>query len=68
MSMLSLVPKWTGTVKEAPLKEFLEAIEIAAFIGGWSEADMVQLAILGLSDIARAFYDGTRELHDRNIT
>ena len=68
MSLVSLVSQWTGTDKGALLNQFFEAIDIAALIGCWSEADMVQLAILRLSNIARAFYDGTRELHDRNIT
>jgi hypothetical protein len=68
MSLVSLVPQWTGTDKGAPLNQFFEVIELAALIGCWLEAEMVQLAILRLSDSARAFYDGTRELHNRNIT
>jgi len=68
MSLVSLVPQWTDTDKGAHLNQFFEAIEIAARIGCWSEADMVQLVILRLSESARAFYDGTRELHDRNTT
>ena len=68
MSLLSLIPQWTGTDKRAPLTQFFEVTEIAARIGCWSEADMVQLAIFRLSDITRAFYDETCVLHGRNIT
>jgi len=68
MSLVSLVPQWTGTDKGAPLNQFFKATEIAALIGYWSEADMVQLAILRLSNSARAFYNRMRELHDRNRT
>jgi hypothetical protein len=67
MSLVLLLPKWTGIHKEGLLNEFFEATDIAA-IGKWSDAHKVQLAILRLVDSTTAFYDGTRELDDRNIS
>jgi hypothetical protein len=66
MSVLSLIPKWTGSEKGVLLNEFLEAVERAAWIGYWSDKDKVQVAILRLYENARFFY-GTIELHDAEI-
>ena len=65
---LSLVPKWSGTDKAVPLHEFFETIESTGKIGNWTQEDMVRIATLKLTDVARAFYNGTLELHDQRIT
>jgi hypothetical protein len=62
------VPKWGGTDKAVPLKEFFDIIESMARISNWSNEDMVRIATLKLTDVARTFYNGTLELHDRSIT
>jgi hypothetical protein len=67
LSLVSLVPKWTGTAGKAPLSEFFEAVETAARIGRWSEADKVSLAALKLSDAAKAFYNSKPELHQPGV-
>ena len=54
--------------KATPLKEFFDTIESTARIGNWSSEDMVRIATLKLTDVARTFYNGTSELHDQNIT
>jgi hypothetical protein len=66
-SLVALIPKWTGTDKEVPLEEFLEAVEIAARLVNWTEADMVQIIILRLIDSARVFYEGNLDLHNKQI-
>jgi hypothetical protein len=68
MSMISLIPKWSGTAKSTPVQEFLDTVEGAARVGNWSDADMVQVATLKLADRAKMFYSGCKELHDPNIT
>jgi hypothetical protein len=68
MSLIALVPKWAGTNKAISLKEFFDTIESMARIGNGSSEDMVRIATLRLTDIARTFYNGTLELHDQNIT
>ena len=68
LSLVALVPKWAGTDKATPLKEFFDTIESTARIGNWSSEDMVRIATLKLTDVARTFYNGTLELHDQNIT
>ena len=68
MSLVALVPKWAGTDKAVPLHEFFEILESTARIGNWTHEDMIKIAILKLTDAARAFYSGTLELHDKKIT
>jgi hypothetical protein len=68
LSLVALVPKWAGTDKAISLKEFFDTIESTARIGNWSNEDMVRIATLKLTDVARTFYNGTLELHDQNIT
>jgi hypothetical protein len=67
LSLVSLVPKWTGTMGTAPLSEFFEAVETAAHVGRWSEADKVSLAALRLSDAAKVFYNSKPELHQPGV-
>jgi hypothetical protein len=67
-SLVALIPKWTESDKGVPLEEFLEAVEIAARLGNWTEADMVQITILRLMDSARVFYEGNLDLHNKQIT
>ena len=65
---MALLPKWSGTDKAVPLHEFFEAIESTEKIGNWTQEDMVRIATLKLTDEARAFYNGTLELHDQRVT
>ena len=68
MSLVALVRKWSGTDKAVPLREFFETIESTGKIGNWTHEDMVKIATLKLTDVARSFYNGTLELHDQGIT
>jgi hypothetical protein len=65
LSLVSLVPRWAGTV---PLSEFLESIENVARIGRWMYDDKIRIAILKLSDTARAFFNAHLELHSPDLT
>jgi len=68
LSLVALVPKWGGTDKAVPLKEFFDTIESTARIGNWSNEDMVRIATLKLTDVARTFYNGSLELQNQSIT
>ena len=68
LSPVSLVPKWAGNEKAVPLHEFFEAIDSAARIGNWTDADRIQIAVLKLTDSARAFYNASSELHEPSVT
>lgn len=68
MSLVSLIPKWSGTEKATPLHEFFEAIEGIAKVGNWSETDKIQVAVLKLSETAKLFYNTALELHDKEVT
>jgi hypothetical protein len=68
LSLISLVPKWSGAETAAPLQEFLDSIERAVRIGRWDGADCLQVAILRLQDQAKAFYNSNLELHAEGAT
>jgi hypothetical protein len=68
ISMISLIPKWSGAVKSMRVHEFIETVERAARVGNWSDANMVQVATLNLADTAKTFYLGCKELHNPGIT
>ena len=68
LSLVALMPKWAGTDKATPLHEFFETIESTRRIANWTQEDMIRIATLKLTDVARALYDGTLQLHDHKIT
>jgi len=68
LSLVALVPKWSGPDKAVPLHEFFKTIESTGKIGNWTQEDVVRIATLKLTDVARAFYNGTLELYDQRIT
>jgi hypothetical protein len=68
LSLVALVPKWAGTDKAISLHEFFETIESTGRIANWTQEDVIRIATLKLTDVARAFYNGTLELHDQRIT
>jgi hypothetical protein len=68
LSLVALVPKWSGTDKAIPLHEFFETIESTGKIGNWTQEDMVRIATPKLTGVARVFYNRTLELHDQRIT
>jgi hypothetical protein len=67
LSLVSFIPKWTGTEKSLHVNEFFETIESTANLGNWSEKDKIQIAVLRLADTAKAFYSGCLELHAPDI-
>ena len=68
LSLVSLIPKWSGGETAPPINEFFEIIEGSASIGNWTEADQKQVCALKLTDAARAFYSATPELRDPTIS
>jgi hypothetical protein len=68
LSLVSLVPKWSGGETAPPINEFFEIIEGSAAIGNWTEADQKQVYALKLTDAARAFYSATPEVRDPTIS
>jgi len=68
LSLISLVPKWSGSESAVSLEEFIENIESAAKIGKWHSADCMQIAALKLTDSAKTFYNTCLELHAEDAT
>jgi len=63
LSLISLIPKWSGSETGIALEEFLSSIESSGRLGLWRDADKQAIAILRLSDVAKQFYNGCLEPH-----
>jgi len=64
LSLVTLIPKWSGSDSAVTLEEFLSSVESAARIGRWQDADKREIAVLKLTDSAKLFYLGCSELHE----
>jgi hypothetical protein len=58
LSLVGMVPKWSGTDKAVPLYEFFEILENTARDGNWTQEDQIRIAAMRLTDVARIFYNG----------
>jgi hypothetical protein len=67
-SLISLIPKWSGTEKSVSVKEFFDSVESSAKIRNWSDFDKVQITALKLTEVAKAFYSSNPELHGASIS
>ena len=68
LSLVALVPKWSGIDSAVPIEEFFATIEGATQIGNWKESDQIRIAVLKLTDAARLFYSGFPKLHEKDVT
>ena len=68
LSLITLVPKWTGSLSVVTLEEFISSIESSARLGRWEETDQVEIALLKLAGSANMFYKGCPELHANGLT
>jgi len=68
LSLISLVPKWSGSESGFSLEEFFSSVEASAKIGHWAEADCLQVAVLKLAESARTIYFSCPELHGETVT
>jgi len=68
LSLVTLVPKWSGSDASVTLEEFFSSIESAAKIEHWSDPDKWVIAVLKLTDSAKLFYQGCTELHAESTT
>jgi hypothetical protein len=68
MSLIALIPKWTGTDSAVTLEEFLFSVEAAARIGHWQDSDRREIADRKLAGSAKMLYQGCTELHGEDAT
>jgi hypothetical protein len=68
LSLISLVPKWSGAETAVTLEEFINSVETAARIGRWQDRDSFEIAVLRLTDSAKVFYQGCAELHAQDAS
>ena len=68
LSLISLVPKWSGSEAAVPLEEFIGSIEAASRMGRWQDRDNFEIAVLKPKDSAKMFYQGCAELHAQDAS
>jgi hypothetical protein len=68
LSLISLVPKWSGANAIVPLEEFLASVEGAAKIGNWNSNDCKLIAAMKLADTVKAFHNTCVELQAPEAT
>ena len=68
LSLVTLVPKWSGSDSSITLEEFLSSIESAAKIGHWADPDKREIGVLKPTDSAKLFYQVCTELHAEGTT
>jgi len=66
-SLVSRVPKWSGTESATALEEILPSSVGSARIGHWLETDCFQVVVLGLVNNVRTFYSSCPELHGEDV-
>ena len=67
LSLVSLISKWSGTEKSVSVEEFFESVESSARIGYWSDPNKIQISILKISEVAKAFFNSSPELQKADI-
>jgi hypothetical protein len=68
LSLISVIPKWSGSDSTVTLKEFFASIESSARIGNWQDNDQREIAVLRLTGSAKLFYQGCTKLHEAGVT
>jgi len=56
LSLISVIPKRSGSDDTVTLEEFLESIESSGRIGRWTENDQREVPVLKLTGSAKLFY------------
>ena len=68
LSLVSLVPKWSGSESSVSLEKFFASIESASRIGKWNDRDNFEIPVLKLTDSAKRLYHVCPELHNPEAT
>jgi hypothetical protein len=63
LSLISLIPKWSGLEAGVPLEKFFSSKEGSTQIGCWEQSDKIRIAVLKLTGAAKLFYNGCPVLH-----
>jgi len=68
LSLISLVPRWSGSESTNSLEEFISTLKTSARIGRWEEKGTMEIAALKLDGSAQVFYQGCTELQTRDAS
>ena len=68
LSVVSLIPEFTGHPGDLKVHEFLEAVYSVGHMGSWTEDDKKYAAKLKLGGTTQRFYLSNAEMHDESIT
>jgi hypothetical protein len=67
LSLISLIPKWSGLEAGVPLEGFFSSTEGSAQIECWEQSDKIRIAVLKLTGAAKLFYNRCPELHTEDV-
>jgi len=56
LSLITLIPNWSGPESAVTLEEFFDCIEGSSHIGQWQDADKVEIVILKLAGPDKVFF------------
>jgi len=70
LSLISLIPMWSGTEKLVSVKEFFffKLLVSSARTGIWNGADKIKATVLKLTEPAKASYSSNLVLHATDIS
>ena len=68
LSLISLIPRWSGSEPTNSLEEFISSLEDSARIGRWEPKDTLEIAALKLEGCPGVFYQGCIEVHMRDAS
>ena len=68
LSLINLIPKWSGTDKAVNVRDFFDSVESSAKVGNWTDIDKIRITVLKLTEVAKAFYWSSVELQSAEIT
>ena len=68
LSLIAVIPKWSGSDDTVTLEEFIESIESSDRIGRCAENDQREVAVLKVTCSAKLFYRCCDELHEQGAT
>ena len=68
LSLISLVPRWSGLESTNSLEEFISTLEVSKRIGRWEPKNTLEIAALKLEGSAGVFRQGCAEHHTRDAS
>jgi hypothetical protein len=67
LSVVSLIPRFSGASNTCNVYEFIDAVNGAGKIGAWSDEYTTYAPKMELTGVTNTLYTGNTELHEENL-